>query len=104
MMLADETIDESKPLKVFHPVYTWKTKIFYNYYTKDLLEPLFIDGKLVANRYKVKEIKDYAQKEKDSFWPQYLRISSPERYKVDLSEKLWELKNELIEMRKKDQQ
>lgn len=34
MMLADETIDESKPLKVFHPVYTWKTKIFYNYYTK----------------------------------------------------------------------
>ena len=104
MMLDDETIDESKPLKVFHPVYTWKTKIFYNYYTKDLLEPLFIDGKLVANRYKVKEIKDYAQQEKDSFWPQYLRISSPERYKVDLSEKLWELKNELIEMRKKDQQ
>lgn len=104
MMLADETIDESKPLKVFHPIYTWKTKIFYNYYTKDLLEPLFIDGKLATNRYKVKEIKEYAQKEKDSFWPQYLRISSPERYKVDLSEKLWELKNELIEMRKKDQQ
>ena len=104
MMLADETIDESKPLKVFHPVYTWKTKIFYNYYTKDLLEPLFIDGKLATNRYKVKEIKEYAQQEKDSFWPQYLRISSPERYKVDLSEKLWELKNELIEMRKKDQQ
>ena len=104
MMLADETIDESKPLKVFHPVYTWKTKIFYNYYTKDLLEPLFIDGKLATNRYKVKEIKEYAQQEKDSFWPQYLRISSPEKYKVDLSEKLWELKNELIEMRKKDQQ
>ena len=104
MMLADETIDESKPLKVFHPVYTWKTKIFYNYYTKDLLEPLFIHGKLATNRYKVKEIKEYAQQEKDSFWPQYLRISSPEKYKVDLSEKLWELKNELIEMRKKDQQ
>ncbi len=104
MLLSDEIIDETKPLKIFHPVYTWKTKVFHNYYTKELLEPLFIDGKLVAKRYKVKEIKQYAQKEKDSFWPQYLRISSPGRYKVDLSEKLWRLKNELIEKRKKDLQ
>ena len=32
IMLENEIIDEKKPLKVFHPVYTWKTKNFYNYY------------------------------------------------------------------------
>lgn len=102
IMLADEIIDESKPLKVFHPVYTWKTKNFYNYYIKEMLEPLFIDGKLTAKRYSVKEIKAYTEIEKESFWSQYLRITAPERYKVDLSENLWNLKNALIEDKKKD--
>lgn len=104
IMLENEIIDEKKPLKVFHPVYTWKTKNFYNYYTRDLLEPLFIDGKLQAKRYSVKEITEYTLTEKDSFWSQYLRITAPERYKVDLSEDLWNLKNKLIEEKKKDQQ
>lgn len=41
-MLHDEVIDESKPLEIFHPTYTWKTKVFTNYKVKELLKPLYI--------------------------------------------------------------
>lgn len=100
LLLDEEIINEDKPLKIFHPTYTWKTKVFHNYYIKELLEPLFVDGTLQRERRSVTEIKSHVEEEKDSFWPQYLRISSPERYKVDLSEKLWKLKTTLIEKKK----
>lgn len=103
IMLEDEEIDLSKPLKIFHPVYSWKTKTFTNYTIKEMLEPLFIDGKLQAKRYTVDEIKQYSMNEKSSFWPQYLRNSSPERYKVDLSDELWTLKAKLIDQKKSEQ-
>lgn len=103
IMLEGEEIDLSKPLKIFHPVYSWKTKTFTNYTIKEMLEPLFIDGKLQAKRYSVDEIKQYSMEEKSSFWPQYLRNTSPERYKVDLSDKLWTLKAKLIDQKKSEQ-
>ncbi len=103
IMLEGEEIDLSKPLKIFHPVYSWKTKTFTNYTIKELLQPLFVNGKLKAKRYSVDEIKKYSMDEKDSFWPQYLRNSSPERYKVDLSDELWTLKAKLIDQKKSEQ-
>lgn len=100
--LDHEVIDETKPLTLFDPVYTWKKKTYKNYYTKELLRPLFIDGKSVHTRRSVQEIKEHTEKEKASFWPQYLRNSAPVKFKVDLSEELWTLKAKLIEERKRE--
>ncbi|MDU0963646.1 MAG: nicotinate phosphoribosyltransferase [Peptostreptococcus anaerobius] len=96
IMLDDETIDETKPLEIFDPVYTWKRRVYENYTIRELLKPLFLEGKLVRKRKSVYEVKEYAKKELSSMWDQYKRIKNPHIYKVDLSQKLWDMKNDLI--------
>ena len=99
IVLEDEEIDENEPLTIFDPVHTWKKMTFKNFYVKKLLTPLFVDGKCVRDKKSVSEIKKHTQEEKDSLWIQYRRNENPQIYKVDLSRKLWTLKNELLEKR-----
>lgn len=101
IILDSEYIDESKPLTIFHPTYTWKTNTFENYYIEKLLKPLYIDGKLVREKRPVMDYRKDSLDKKSNFWPQYKRISNPELYKVDLSQDLWALKNDLISLNKK---
>lgn len=100
IMLHDEVIDESKPLTIFHPVYSWKTKTFENYRIKELLKPLFINGKCKHERKSVMEIRDYTKNELDTLWIEYRRISNPQTYKVDLSKNLWDLKAQMIDSKR----
>ena len=102
IMLYDEVIDTTKPLMIFHPTYTWKTKEFENYHIKELLVPLFINGQLVHNSKSTMQIRDYVQCELDSLWDQYKRLLNPHIYKVDLSKKLWDLKSNMVELKKAD--
>jgi len=97
IVLEDEEIDENESLTIFDPVHTWKKMTFNNFYVKKLLYPLFIDGKCVREKRSVSEIKKHTDKEKESLWIQYRRNQNPQIYKVDLSKKLWKLKNELLE-------
>ena len=101
IILDHEEIDESKPLTIFHPTYTWKTQTFENYYVERLLKPVFIDGKLVREKKSVMEYRTDSIAKKNCFWPQYKRISNPEPFKVDLSQELWNLKSDLIKELKK---
>jgi len=101
IMLNDETIDTSKPLKLFHPVYTWKTKTLKDYTIKEVLKPLFINGDCKHVKKPVMEIKEYAQQELATLWSEYRRISSPQIYKVDLSKKLWKLKQDMLGSKRK---
>ena len=97
IVLEDEEIDENESLTIFDPVHTWKKMTFNNFYVKKLLHLLFIDGKCVREKRSVSEIKKHTDKEKESLWIQYRRNQNPQIYKVDLSKKLWTLKNELLE-------
>jgi len=94
--LAEEVIDEEKPLTIFHPIYTWKQTTFTEYRLKKLLTPIFVDGELVYRRRSTQEVKDKVAGELDSFWPEYKRLTRPQLYKVDLSEPLWQLKQDLV--------
>lgn len=94
--LDEEVIDESKEIEIFHPLYTYKRKILKNFYTKKLLEPLFIEGKFVGKKMSVEESKRLCQNEKESMWDEYLRNIHPQTYKVDLSQKLWNIRENLI--------
>ncbi len=96
IMLEDEIIDPKEPLTIFHPIYTWKKKTFRHYSLREMLIPLYINGKLEYERKTVQEIKEYTNKELNSLWPEYRRLNRPQIYKVDLSQKLWDLKNEMV--------
>jgi nicotinate phosphoribosyltransferase len=95
-MLDHETIDAGKPLRIFDPVETWKTMKINNYTTRDLLIPVFVDGKQVYKSPDVHEIQMSAAKDLATFWEAYRRLYNPHVYKVDLSQELYDIKQELI--------
>ena len=92
----DEKIDESKPLELFDPDYTWKRKTLTDFAAKELQVPVFIKGERVYNSPDIREIKDYCAKQLDTMWESVLRFENPHRYYVDLSEKLWNIKHNLL--------
>jgi nicotinate phosphoribosyltransferase len=94
--LRDESIDFTKPLTIFHPVETWKRKTFECYTVKELPVQIFKKGELVYALPTLSEIVAYAQKSKQEFWCEYLRLANPHIYKVDLSQALFDLKAELL--------
>lgn len=96
VMLREETVDESKSYELFNPEYLWKRKTIRDFYTKELAEPIFKKGKLVYNEPNTEEIREYCRKQLETLWPEVMRFENPHQYYVDLSEKLWNLKQELI--------
>lgn len=96
LCVRDEEIDESKPLTIFHPKDTWKRTTFTDYKVRPLSVPILLGGEPVREAPSLSEICAYAKAEKDSFWDEYKRIDNPHVYKVDLSQRLYDIKNKLI--------
>lgn len=98
IFLRDEPpVDVSKPLVLTHPTERWKSITFENYELKALQKDIIIGGKVVYETPSLKEIKAYAEREMASFWDEYKRLDKPHVYKVDLSDALYELKNEMLD-------
>lgn len=96
IMLDEEEIDESKPLTIFNPNAVWETMTIENFYTEEVLKPIFVDGKQVYEKPNLAEIKKHAEDELDTLWDEYKRFTNPHVYKVDLSQKLYDLKDRLL--------
>mgnify|MGYP002477939390 CR=1 FL=1 len=94
--LIDEEVDPGKPLELFDPVDTWKRKTVERFTARPLLVPVFIRGELVYQSPSVMEIQAYAKQELSTFSEEIKRLINPHTYHVDLSHRLWELKNRLI--------
>jgi len=94
--LFDEVIDDSKPYIIFDPTHTWKQKEVTNFYAVKLLQPIFEKGELVYKKPTLEEIRNHVKKEIGNLWDESLRLERPHKYYVDLSEKLWTLKDELL--------
>jgi len=92
----DEKIKKENDLTIFDQNYTWKTKTFIDYSIKELHETIFLNGNLVYKNPNLEEIKAYAQKEIASLWDEVKRFDNPHKYYVDLSLKLWNIKQELL--------
>ena len=90
--LRDETFDTTKPLTIFHPIETWKKTTLEKYSMRNLMVEVFRDGEQVYNLPTLKEIADYSKIVRSEFWEEYLRLMNPNIYKVDLSDKLYNLK------------
>ena len=96
LTLGDEIIDDSKDYEIFDPIYTWKRKVVTNYYAKKIQVPIFIQGKCVYKTPKLDDIRKYSLEQVESLWDEVKRFNNPQGYYVDLSEKLWNLKNDMI--------
>ncbi len=99
MTLYEEQIDSEKDLTIYHQMNTWKNKTLKggSYTLCDLLEPIFIDGKLVYDVPKLQEIRSYSESEFAKLWDEVLRFEFPQVYYVDLSERLLKLKLSMLE-------
>lgn len=95
--LFDEEIDQSKPYELFDPIHTWKKKTVTDYTAKPLLVKMFESGKLIYNNPDINDIKKYCNEQVDTLWEELKRFENPHRYYVDLSSRLWNEKQRLLD-------
>ena len=95
--LHDEVIDASRPLELFDPDVTWKRKAVENFTAKELMVPIFKDGELVYKCPELGEIREYCKNQLDTLWDEVKRFSFPHVYYVDLSERLWTIRQGLLQ-------
>lgn len=96
LCVYDEAIDESKPLEIFDPQNTWKRKIITNYHLRELLVPVFQNGECVYSSPSAAEIRAYCAAQTDKLWDEVKRFENPHTYYVDLSQKLWDIKQAML--------
>ena len=94
----DELVDDSKPLTIFDPIATWKRQELTDYTARRLLVPIFERGQLVYRSPSLPEIQTYCREQVDTLWDEVKRFEFPHRYYVDLSDKLWSTKRELLDI------
>ena len=99
--LADEIIPKDEYTLV-NPVDEWKRTTIRNYNIKELQVPIYKNGELVYKNPTAKEKKEYCAKEFETIYPEIKRLQNPHEYYVDLTEKLLNLKKELIARTKGD--
>lgn len=96
LCVHDETVDESKPLELFDPDFTWKRKTMTDFTAKELQIPVFLNGKRVYDSPSIGDIKAYCAEQLGTMWESVLRFENPHTYYVDLSQKLWDIKQKLL--------
>ena len=92
----DEIINEDEPLEIFDPDFSWKRKTISRFVARELLVPIFKGGVLVYNKPSLEDIRTYCAEQVDTLWDEVTRFENPHNYYVDLSEKLWNIKNDLL--------
>ena len=97
LTLADEPMPDGSDYEIFDPEHTWKRKIVTDYHAKELLIPIFQKGKCVYQSPSVAEIKQFCMQQVDTLWDEVTRFENPHTYYVDLSPKLWKIKNRMLE-------
>lgn len=96
LCVYDEVVDNKKPRTIFDPMATWKTKTLTDFTAKELLVPVFKGGECVYESPSIKEIAGYCAAQLDLLWDEVKRFENPHTYYVDLSKKLYEIKNILL--------
>lgn len=96
VMLHDEDIDETKPFLLFDPIHIWKKKKVENFTAVPLCKRIFDKGELVYDIPTVDESKAFCAAEVEKLWDEVKRFENPHKYYVDLSQKLWDIKQKLL--------
>lgn len=93
---AGEDIDDNSPYEIFDPEHPYKRKTLTDFTAKKLMVQVFNRGECVYESPSVGEIREYCARQTDTLWDEVKRFEYPHEYYVDLSQKLWDKKNELL--------
>lgn len=99
MCIHGEDMSNDHDIEIHHPSNAWMYKTLKKgtFYAKDLLTPIFVNGKLVYDVPEIEDIRAHSKKEFESLWDEYLRFEYPHVYKVSLTKDLFNMKMELIQ-------
>ncbi|MGN0587893.1 MAG: nicotinate phosphoribosyltransferase [Oscillospiraceae bacterium] len=92
-----EVIDDTKPYEIFDPEHTYKRKLLTNFNAVKLMERIFDHGECVYESPSVEDIKAYCAAQLDTLWDELKRFEYPHKYYVDLTHRLWDKKQALLE-------
>lgn len=98
LTVYNENLSSDEPVRLFDPSATWKRKTVRNFTAKEMLVPVFRNGELVYQLPTLKEIQDYCKEQVDLLWDEVKRFDNPHVYYVDLSDELWNIKEDLLHM------
>ena len=96
--LSGEVFDENNDLTIFDPVETWKKTTLQGgtYTIRELPVQIFKNGICTYESPTIEEICDYCKKEQETLWEESRRLVNPHKVYVDLSDKLFDMKKELL--------
>ena len=95
--IFDEQVDAAQGLTLFDPIQTWKQRTYANCTARCITTPIYQGGALVYERPGVQAIREYCKAQVDGLWEESLRFEYPHRYYVDLSHKLCDCRQQLLE-------
>ena len=91
-----EEVDDTKPYTIFDPEHPYKKKTVTDFTAKKLLVQIFDKGECVYESPSATEIRDFCHEQIGTLWSEVTRSENPHEYYVDLSKKLWDKKNDLL--------
>ena len=91
-----EEVDDTKPYTIFDPEHPYKKKTVTDFTAKKLLVQMFDKGECVYESPSATEIRDFCHEQIGTLWSEVTRFENPHEYYVDLSKKLWDKKNDLL--------
>jgi nicotinate phosphoribosyltransferase len=95
--LDDEAPPSGDNYVIFDPSFTWKRKKLSNFVAVNLRKKIYDAGKCIYECPDVHEIRAYCEEQTGTLWEEILRFDNPQAYYVDLSDKLWKMRTELLE-------
>lgn len=97
LTMADEEINPSEPYAYVDEVKPWKKRTFTKFTCEKLQKQIFSNGELV---YELPDLKEIQLKVKEQLektvWPEEQRFDNPHIHYVDLSQKLYDVKHQLL--------
>ena len=94
--LHDEEINDSQPYELFDPEYPWKRKTVTGFRAEKRLQTWMEAGARSTAMPSLTDVRAYCQREQQTLWDEIRRLENPHGYYVDLSQALWQLKQDLI--------
>lgn len=96
--LEDEDPNAEEELHMFHPIHTYISKYVTDFEAVNLHHDIFEDGELLYESPSLSDMQQYAYDQMDLLWEEYKRTSRPEEYPVDLSQKTWDNRMDIIQI------
>lgn len=89
-------VGEDEGYEIFDPNAIWKRKTLTNFYSKNMRVPLFLNGECVYECPDIQDVRKRCEEQMKTLWDETLRFENPQTYYVDLSQKLWDMKEDLL--------